>query len=167
MIKYQPWTSMVVSSLQGLTHDAADPFVAWQSNLVDNINSLNADDFELRVFCPVNSIAPAADQAAYLYLVPWMYDGSLWNVGANFGTATTPTGSEGTAIISDPNTMKGPLPLSFKIGGQALHGLTSITALGGTPSPPDGWSLAMRDCTGGTFSSSCAIAYRALYFTNS
>jgi hypothetical protein len=55
--------------------------------------------------------APANDKAVYLYLVPWVTTdgGTTWLVGGNFSTTTAPAGTEGTASITEPNSMKGPV----------------------------------------------------------
>jgi hypothetical protein len=31
---------------------------------------------------------------------------------------------------------------------------------------PDGWSLAIRNCTGAALSTGCVVAYRSITFTN-
>jgi hypothetical protein len=163
-ITYGTWTSMTVTNLQSLANDSTDPFAGWQSARVDNRTSVLADDFEIQILLSTAATAPANDQAVYVYLVPWGYDGATWTPAANFGTTTRPTGSEGTASMSDPNSMKGPIALPYKITSQPIDGWFNVTALcGGIV--PDGWSLALRNCTGAALSTGCVVSYRPITYT--
>lgn len=164
-IAYGTWTSLTVTSLQSLANDATDPFAGWQSARIDNQTSVKAVDFEVQVLCSTAATAPSGDSLLYVYLVPWVYDGSTWTPAANFGTTTRPTGSEGTASMSDPNSMKPALAVPYKITSQPLDGWFSVAALcGGIV--PDGWSLAIRNATGAALGTGCVVAYRAITFTN-
>lgn len=104
---YGAYTPMAVTNLQSLVNDAIDPFTSWQSARVPN-HSLLAQDYEIIVDLSTAATAPANDQLAYVYIVPWMTTdgGTTWIAGANFGTTTLPTGSEGAAVVSDPNSMR-------------------------------------------------------------
>lgn len=156
---------MTVTNLQSLANDSAGPFAGWQSARVDNQTSVKAVDFEVQILLSTAATAPANDKAAYAYLVPWIYDGSAWTPAGNFGTTTRPTGSEGTASMSDPNTMKFAAGLPYFVTSQPLDGFFSVAALcGGVV--PDGWSLALRNCTGAALGTGCVVAYRAITYTN-
>lgn len=159
-IAYGSWAALTVTNLQSLANDATDPFGAWQSAMVDNLSSVKAIDYEVRIHLPTAATSPANDQAAYVYVVPWVYDGSSWAAGGNFGTTTLPTGSEGTASISDPNSMIMVRVLPYKITSQILQGYFQVAALFG--SVPDGWSVAIRNCTGAALSTGCVVAYRPI-----
>jgi hypothetical protein len=166
-IAYGSYTAMTVTNLQSLANDATDPFGSWQSARVDNQSSVKAIDFEIVVDLTTANTAPANDAAAYVYLVPWVTTdgGSTWISGGNFGTTTLPTGSEGTASISDPNSMIGPIAIPYKVAQQKLETYISVAqCCGGIV--PDGWSLAIRNCTGAALSTGCVVAYRAITFTN-
>lgn len=164
-IAYGTYTAMTVTNLQSLANDATDVFAGWQSDRVDNQTTTKADDYEIRIHLTTANTSPANDSAAYVYLVPWMYDGSAWAAGGNFGTTTLPTGSEATANMSDPNSMKGPIAIPYKIAQQILQGWFTVGQLcGGVV--PDGWSLAIRNCTGAALSTSCVVAYRPITYTN-
>lgn len=155
---------MTVTNLQSLANDATDPFAGWQSARVDNQTSVKAVDFEVQVLLSTAATSPANSQAAFVYVVPWIYDGSAWTPAANFGTTTRPTGSEATASMSDPNSMKGPIALPYKITSQPLDVYFSIAALC-QGIVPDGWSLAIRNATGAALGTGCVVAYRAITFT--
>lgn len=162
-VTYGTYTAMTVTNLQSLANDATDPFTAWQSARVPNHSTL-AQDYEVIFDLSTANTAPANDQAGYIYIIPWMTTdgGTTWISGANFGTTTLPTGSEGTASISDPNSMR-MLSMPYKIAQQRLERQFSIaTALGYMP---DGWSLAFRNCTGAALSTGCVVSYRSLNFT--
>lgn len=170
-IAYGAWTELATTGLVSLAHDAADPFGAWQSARIDNQTSVKAIDFEVLIHLATAATAPAGDSALYVYVIPWIYDGSSWWYGANFGTTTYPTGTDAAASISDPNSMKGPYAIPYKITSQTLDGVLSIAQMcGGVV--PDGWSLAIRNCTGAallddsTPNTELFIGYRAITFTN-
>lgn len=164
-IAYGTYTAMTVTNLQSLASDASDPFAGWQSARVDNQTTTKADDYEVQILLSTANTSPGNDAAVYVYVVPWIYDGGSWTCAANFSTTTRPTGSEGTASISDPNSMKGPIALPYKIAQQPIDGFFTIGQLcGGVV--PDGWSLALRNCTGAALSTGCVVAYRPITYTN-
>lgn len=163
-IAYGTHTALTVTNLQSLANDSTDPFSGWQSDRVDNRTTL-ADDYEIYLDLTTAATAPANDQAAYVYVVPWVHNGSAWVAAGNFGTTTLPTGSEGTASMSDPNSMRGPIALPYKVTSQRLCGWFNLAALfGGVV--PDGWSLAIRNCTGAALSTGCVVGYRPITLTS-
>ncbi len=163
-ISYGTYAALTVTNLQSLASDATDAFAGWQSARVDN-RTTSALDYEIRVHLTTANTAPANDGAAYVYLVPWVHDGSAWAAGGNFGTVTLPTGSEGTASMSDPNSMKGPIALPYKLATQIMQGWFTVASLcGGIV--PDGWSLAIRNATGAALSTGCVVEYRPIYTTS-
>jgi hypothetical protein len=160
-VTYGTYTEMPVTNLQSLANDATDPFAGWQSVRVANHSTL-AQDYEILINLSTANTAPANDSAAYVYVVPWMTTdgGTTWIAGGNFGTTTLPTGTEGTASMSDPNSMRGFLLLPYKIAQQRLNRQFSIVSVLGFM--PDGWSLAIRNCTGAALSTGCVVAYRTI-----
>lgn len=159
-VAYGSYTAMTVTNLQSLANDATDPFAGWQSARVSNVSTL-APDYEVLFDLSTANTAPANDSTGYIYVIPWMTTdgGTTWISGANFGTTTLPTGSEGTASISDPNSMK-VIPVPYKIAQQRLERMFSIAGVLGYM--PDGWSVAFRNCTGAALSTGCVVAYRSL-----
>lgn len=158
---YGTYTAMTVTNLQSLANDSTDPFSGWQSARVSNVSTL-ALDYEIIVDLSTANTSPANDSAAYVYVVPWVTTdgGSTWITGGNFGTTTLPTGIEGTASISDPNSMKGPIAIPYKIAQQRLETYFTVAQLCGDC--PDGWSIAVRNCSGAALSTGCVVAYRAI-----
>jgi hypothetical protein len=162
-IAYGTWTSMTVTNLQSLANDSTDPFAGWQSARVDNRTTL-AMDYEIDIALTTAATAPSGSVLVVVYVVPWMHDGTNWSPCANFGTTTRPTGTEGTASISDPNSMPIGVGLPYKITSQPLDGFFTIAQLfGGIV--PDGWSIAIRNATGAALSTGCVVAYRPITFT--
>lgn len=159
---YDTYTAMTVTNLQSLANDATDVFAGWQSARVSNVSTL-AEDYEVIIDLSTAATAPANDSTFYMYLVPWVTTdgGTTWITGGNFGTTTLPSGTEGTANMSDPNSMKGPARLPYKITSQRLQAYFSVRELCGGIMP-DGWSLAGRNCTGAALSTGCVVAYRAI-----
>ena len=165
-ILYGTWTSMTVTNLQSLAIDTTDPYAGWQSARVDNQTSALALDYEVQILLSTAASAPANDKAVYVYVVPWGYDGSAWTPMANFGTTTRPTGTEGTASITDPNSMKGPYVMPYAITSQPIDGQLTIASMcGGIV--PDGWSLALRNNCGANLGTGCVVSYRSIKYTNS
>lgn len=157
---YGTYTAMTVTNLQSLANDATDPFSGWQSARVSNVSTL-ALDYEIVIDLSTANTAPANDSLAYVYLIPWVTTdgGTTWIAGGNFGTTTLPTGSEGTASISEPNSMRA-VPIPYKIAQQRLQTFFTVAELCGDC--PDGWSVAIRNCTGAALSTGCVVAYRAI-----
>ena len=159
-VTYGTYTALTVTNLQSLANDSSDPFGAWQSARIANHSTL-AQDYEIIVDLSTAATAPANDQQAYAYIVPWMTTdgGTTWIPGGNFGTTTAPTGSEGTASISEPNSMTR-IAIPYKVTSQRLQAQFSIlSALGYMP---DGFSLAIRNCTGAALGTGCVVSYRTL-----
>lgn len=158
------YVAMTVTNLQSLASDATDPFAGWQSARVDNTSEL-AIDYEVQILLSTAASAPSGDGAAYAYLIPWMKDGSsAWTPMANFGTTTRPTGTEGTASISDPNSMLGMIRIPYKITSQPLDQYFSVAQLCGGIMP-DGFSIAIRNATGAALGTGCVAAYRPVHNT--
>ena len=158
------YTAMTVTNLQSLAIDTTDPFAGWQSARVDDQTTVKALNYEVQILLSTAATAPANDSLVYVYVVPWMYDGSAWTPRGNFGTTTRPTGSEGTASMSDPNSMKFACAIPYKITSQPLDACFSIASVCGFV--PDGWSLALRNNCGAALGTGCVVAYRAITMTS-
>lgn len=160
-VSYGTYTALTVTNLQSLANDATDPFAGWQSARVSNLSDL-ANDREFIIDLSTANTAPANDSAAYVYVIPWMTTdgGTTWIPGGNLGTTTAPTGSEGTASMSDPNSMSLPLILPYKIAQQRLQLAFSVVNVLGWM--PDAVSLAIRNCTGAAFSTGCVVGHTPL-----
>lgn len=163
-IAYGTYTAMTVTNLQSLAIDIADPFVGWQSARVSNVATL-ALDYEIGIDLSTAATAPANDSAAYVYVVPWVTTdgGTTWIAGGNFGTTTLPTGTESAGTMSDPNSMRGPIGVPYKITSQRIQRLFMLSELISTM--PDGWSLAIRNNCGAALSTGCVVYYRAITAT--
>ncbi len=165
-IAYGTYAAMTVTNLQSLAIDTTDPFAGWQSARVDNQTTTKALDYEVQILLSTAATAPANDKAIYVYVVPWIYDGSAWTPMGNFSTTTRPTGSEGTASISEPNSMRLSAVIPYQITSQPLDAFFSIAQVcGGIV--PDGWSLALRNNCGAALGTGCVVAYRPINYTNS
>ena len=163
-VAYGTYTALTVTNLQSLAIDITDPYAGWQSARVSNLSTL-AIDYEITVDLSTAATAPANDKAAYIYVVPWMYDGSAWICGGNFSTTTLPTGTEGTASITDPNSMYGPISVPYIITSQRIQRNFRLSELFNGPMP-DGFSIAIRNNCGAAFGTGCVVAYKAITYTN-
>jgi hypothetical protein len=157
------YTALAVTNLQSLANDATDPFGGWQSARVSNVSTL-AMDYEIIVDLSTAATAGANDKYAYVFLVPWVTTdgGTTWIAGGNFGTTTLPTGSEGTCSITEPNSMRGVIALPYKDTSQRMQKAFFLSEL--VPVMPDGWSLAIRNCSGAALGTGCVVAYRAIKY---
>ena len=161
---YGTYTAMTVTNLQSLANSTTSPYSAWQSARVVSGWLM---DYEIIIDLSTSAVAPAGDSAVYVYLVPWVTTdgGTTYITGGNFGTTTLPTGAEGTASVADPNSMKWPIAIPYKITSQRVEGYFNVTTLcGGIV--PDGWSLAIRNASGAALSTGCVVAYRSITYTN-
>lgn len=163
---YGTYTAMTVTNLQSLAADSTDVFAGWQSARVSNV-STQALDYEIIIDLSTAASAPANDATAYVYVVPWITTdgGTTWISGGNFGTTTLPSGSEGTANMSDPNSMLGPIGIPYKITSQRMQKWFTIASVCGGVCP-DGWSLAIRNNSGAALSTGCVVAYRPIQVTS-
>ena len=62
--------------------------------------------------------------------------------------------------MSDPNSMRGPIAIPYKITSQRLQKGFFLSEL--ISEMPDGWSLAIRNNCGAALSTGCVVAYRAI-----
>jgi hypothetical protein len=157
------YTTLGVTNLQSLANDATDPFSGWQSGRVSNVSTL-ALDYEIIVDLSTANTAGANDKAAYVFLVPWVTTdgGTTWIAGGNFGTTTLPSATDATCSITEPNSMRGPIVLPYKDQQQRMQKAFFLSEL--IPVMPDGWSLAIRNCSGAALSTGCVVAYRAIKY---
>lgn len=161
------YTALTVTNLQSLASDDTDVYAGWQSARIDLQTTLKPDDLEFVISLPTAATVPAGSAAVVVYLVPWVTTdgGTTWVAGANFGTTTLPTGTEGTASMSDPNSMKLAGSFPYKITSQTINGYITAAALCGGILP-DAISLAVRNSTGAALSTGCVIAYRPITYTH-
>jgi len=162
-INYGTYTALTVTNLQSLANDSTDPFGGWQSARVSNVSTL-ALDYEVTVDLSTAATAAANDKAAYVSIVPWLTTdgGTTWIAGGNFGTTTLPTGSEGTASITEPNSMAFARALPYKDTSQRMQGSFSVASVCGFM--PDGFSVVIRNCSGAALSTGCVVAYRSIKY---
>lgn len=163
-VAYGAYTALTVTNLQSLANDASDPFGGWQSARISNISDLKLDR-EFFIDLSTAASARANDNAAYVFIVPWVTTdgGTTWVPGANFGTTTAPTGAEGTCSITEPNTMRLAAVLNYKDTSQRLQGAFSVASVLGWM--PDAVSLAIRNCTGAALGTGCVVAHRTLDYS--
>jgi hypothetical protein len=164
-VGYGTYSALTVTNLQSLANDAADPFAGWQSARVSNLSDLSIDR-EFIIDLSTAATATANDKASYVFLIPWVTTdgGTTWIAGGNFGTTTLPTGSEGTASMTEPNSMRLAAVLPYKDTSQRMQGAFSVVSVLGWM--PDAVSLAIRNCSGAAYSTGCVVAHRPLNFAS-
>ena len=148
---------MTITNLNSL---ASGQYAGWQSAKVDDTLT-KALDYEIAVKLTMANTAPANDKVAYVYAVPWYYDGSSW-FPADIGTTTLPTGTEATVTIASPNDIKLLGVLNYTTQQMVLEGVFSLLNAFGQYLP-DGWSLVIINYTGAAIAASDnMVAYKAI-----
>jgi len=151
-------TTLTVTNLNSLTNNAT---AGWQSARVDNTSTL-ATDYLINVKLDMANTSPANDKAAYVYICPFYYDGSTW-YASSAGTATLPSGSEGTYTISANGTNLRLLGvLNYQTADMILQDTWLLSGAFGR-NMPDGFSIIIIDYTGAAIAGSGNIVqYTAL-----
>jgi hypothetical protein len=161
-IAYGTYTALTVTSLQSLASSAT---AGWQSARIDNQSSVKALDYEIVVKLPMANTAPANDKAVYVFVSPAVTtDGGTTWLQADGGTATLPSGSEGTYTIAGLTTTNNLRPLTqlaYTTQNQTIQGVAMLSdAMGQTM--PDGFSIIIVNYSGAALSTGCVVAYRAI-----
>lgn len=156
---YGTYVAMTVTNLQSLASSATN---GWQSARVDNQSSTKAIDYEIFIKLTTANTAPGSDKAVYVYISPAITTdgGSTWLQGDQ-GTATLPTGSEGTTTIASPNDLKLLGVLSYTTQQMVLQGSFNLSNAVGQ-SMPDGFSIIIVNYSGAALSTGCVVAYRPI-----
>lgn len=157
---YGTWTSMTVTNLQSMANSQT---AGWQSDRIDNQTSLKATNFEFLVKLTTANTAPANDKMAYVYAVPWIYDGATW-YPADQGTATLPTGTQGASTIALPNNLKLIGALNYTTQNMTMEGYFQLCPSAAADAP-DGVSIIIVNYTGAALSTGCVVAYRPINYT--
>ncbi len=157
-LKYGSYTAVTVTNLQSLASSAT---AGWQSGRISNV-STKALDYNIFVKLTTANTAPGNDRAAYVYISPAMSTdaGTTW-LHADQGTATLPTGTEGTTTIASPNDLKLLGVLSYTTQQMVMQGSFSLSQAVGQ-SMPEGFSIIIINFTGAALSTSCVVAYEAI-----
>jgi hypothetical protein len=143
-IAYGTPVAMTVTNLNSLANSAT---AGWQSARVDNRTTL-AMAYQVDIELDMADTAKANDSAIYVYMVPWLWNGSAWVAGADGGTTTYPSGSEGTYTIAAGNSLVPVKVIPYVAQNQVVHGSFQITA------PTQGWSLVIVNYSGAAIAAS-------------
>lgn len=155
---YGSTTVMTVTSLQSLASSAT---AGWQSARVSNL-STRATDYEIMVKLTSANTAPANDKAMYVYICPWYTSdaGTTWFAAAQ-GTATLPTGTEGTTTIASPNNLRLLGVLNYTTQQMVVQDTFLLSNCFGNRMP-DAFSIIIINFSGAALSTSCIVDYSPL-----
>lgn len=157
-ISYGTYTAVTVTNLQSMASSAT---AGWQSGRISNV-STKAIDYNIFVKLTTANTAPANDKAAYVYISPAIStDGGTTWLQSDGGTATLPSGTEGTYTIASPNNLKLLGVLSYTTQQMVMQGSFSLSNAVGV-SMPEGFSIIIINFTGAALSTSCVVAYEAI-----
>ena len=159
-ISYGTYSALTVTNLQSLASSAT---AGWQSAKVDNQTTTKAIDYEVFVKLTTANTAPANDKVAYIYVCPFMTtDGGTTWVASDQGTATLPTGSEGTSTIgAGGGNLKLLGVLNYTTQNQTMQGEFNLSSVFGN-TMPDAFSIIIINYTGAALSTSCVVAIRPI-----
>lgn len=157
-ISYGSYTAITVTNLQSLASSAT---AGWQSGRISNI-STKAIDYNIFVKLTTANTAPANDKVAYVFVSPAMStDGGTTWLHSDGGTATLPSGSEGTYTIATPHNLKPLGVLSYTTQQMVMQGSFNLSNAVGQ-SMPEGFSIIIVNFTGAALSTSCVVSYEAI-----
>lgn len=151
--------AMTITNLNSLASSAT---AGWQSDRVSNLTT-KAIDYEIFIKLTMSNTAPASDKAVYVYICPFYTtdSGTTWFASSQ-GTATLPTGTQGTTTIASPNNLKLMGVLNYTTQNMVLQDTFLISNAFGNM-VPDGFSIIVINFTGSAVSSSGNIvAYTPL-----
>lgn len=150
-------TSLNVDSLNSLANSAT---AGWLSARVDNTSNLYPD-YKIYVKLSMANTAPANDKMAYVYIVPWYYDGSQFNASSN-GTTTLPFDVQRKQTFAQPNNYRLLGVLAYTTQNMTLQDSWSLSSIFGD-AIPDAFSIYIINFTGAAVNaSSNVVAYRPL-----
>ena len=150
-VAYGTDTQMTVTNLNSLASSAT---AGWQSARVDNTSAL-ALDYIISVKLAFANTATANDKAAYVWISTAFYDGSAW-FHDDQGTATLPTGSEGTTTIASPHNLKLLGILNYTTADSILQGTYLLSNAVGQYMP-SGFSIIIINFTGAALDASANV----------
>lgn len=146
---------MTVTNLQSLASSAT---AGWQSLRVSNLATL-ATDYEIFVKLTTANTAPGSDKAAYIWICPFYTTdaGTTW-LASSQGTATLPTGTEGTTTIASPHNLRLLGVLNYTTQQMVLQDTFLLSNCFGNRLP-DGFSIIITNFTGAALSTACVVDY--------
>lgn len=133
---------MTVTNLNSLASSAT---AGWQSARVDNTGTL-ALDYLISIKLSMANTATANDKAVYVWISSAFYDGSSW-FQDDGGTATLPSGSEGTYTIASPHNLKLLGVLNYTTADSILQGTFLLSNATGIY-VPQGFQIILINYTG-------------------
>lgn len=139
---YGTLTALTVTNLNSLASSAT---AGWQSERIDNRTTL-ALDYAVSFKISLSSTATTNDKAIYCYVSTATHDGTSW-YHDDQGTTTTPTGTQGTTTIGNPNNLKLLGVLAYTATGQVCQGTFLLSNAVGQYMP-HGFSIIVINFTG-------------------
>jgi hypothetical protein len=156
-VSYGSTTVLTVTNLQSLANSIT---AGWQSARVSNLSTL-ALDYEIAFKLTTANTAPANDKCVYVYISEaYTTDaGTTW-IHDDVGTATVPTGTEGTCTVLSNATG----PMSSKLLGtipyytqqMVMQKTFKLSSIAGQ-FMPDGFSIILVNFTGAALSTGCVV----------
>ncbi|NBX97441.1 hypothetical protein EBQ81_01055 [bacterium] len=151
--------AMTVTNLQSLASSAT---AGWQSDRVSNLVTL-ARDYEIQVKL-VAAGTSGSDRSMYVYACAFYNDGSNW-LASSQGTATLPTGTQGTTTIASPNNLRLLGVINYPATGVQTQDTFLLSNCFGDRLP-DGFSIIIINFSGSALAASGNVVnYKPIYDT--
>jgi hypothetical protein len=98
----------------------------------------------------------------YVFACPFITtDGGTTWLASDQGTATLPTGTEGTTTIAAPHDLKPLGTLNYTTQQMVCQGVFNLSSAVGQ-SMPDGFSIIIVNYSGAALATGCVVAYRTI-----
>lgn len=151
-------TVLTVTNLQSRASSAT---AGWQSDRVSNISVL-ASDYEIFIKLTTANTAPANDKAMYVFICPfYTTDGGTTWFASSQGTATLPTGTEGTTTIATPHNLRLLGVMNYTTQQMTVQDTFLLSNAFGDRLP-DGFSIIIINYSGAALSTGCVVDYTSL-----
>lgn len=146
-------TALTVTNLQSLASSAT---AGWQSDRISNLVT-RAEDYLVGIKLTTANTAPGSDKAMYVWICPWYTTdgGSTW-YAASQGTATLPTGSQGTTTIAQPNDLLIGKVLAYTTQQQVVQNSFLLSSIFGR-NMPQAFSIIITNFSGAALSTGCLV----------
>lgn len=158
---YGTYSGLVVTSLASM---AASATAGWQSVRVDNTTE-KAQDYEIHVKLPMANTAPGGAKQVTICISPATYDGSTW-FHSDQGTATLPTGAQGTTTIAVPNNLAVLDTLPYTTQNMTIQRTMRLSSFFGYGCMPMGFSIIIINDTGAAIGASPLVGVVPIHATS-
>jgi hypothetical protein len=156
-VTYGAYSALNVTALQSLASSAT---VGWQSDRIDN-TSTQALNYEIDLELTTANTAPANDKCIYVFICPWVYNGSGFRAAGDLGTVTAPGTSDSSVTIASPPNLKLLGAIQYTTQNATVRGHFQVCP-GASADMPDAFTIIVINFSGAALSTSCIVSVRPI-----